>query len=99
MKLELKNLPQKLLPVRVFIKRYIVFIFLMIMLLLFGFIVFRVNQLSQKEPSEDAIAEKLQTVQRPRIDQEALEKIQNLEDQNLQVRSLIREARDNPFSE
>ncbi len=99
MKFNLKDIPKKILPVVYIVRKYVVFIFAMIMLGLFGFIVFRVNQLNRQEPSEDAIAEKLQTVQRPRIDQSALEKIQNLEDQNVQVRSLIREARDNPFNE
>jgi hypothetical protein len=99
MKLEVKDIPRKLLPLLRFFKTYAVFGFVLVILCLFGFLVFRINQFNRQEPDEDAVTEKLQTVQRPRIDQDALDKIQQLEDQNIQVKSLFRSARDNPFNE
>ncbi len=99
MKLDFKDLPAKIRPVLEFIKRYVVFIFAMVILLIFGFFVFRINQFSRIEPGETAVEEKLQTVQRPKIDQAVIDKIQQLQDQNIQIQSLFDQARNNPFSE
>lgn len=95
----LKLLSEKLKPVAGFIKRYAVFIFFMVILGLFGFLVFRINSYAAVEPSEDAVQEKLKAVQRPRVDQNALDKIQQLEAQNVEVNSLFDQARSNPFNE
>ena len=51
------------------------------------------------EPTAAEIEEKLQTVQRPKIDQAVLDKIELLQGQNIEVRSLFDQARKNPFSE
>lgn len=79
--------------------RYLGFIFVIVLLGMYSFLVFRINSLTTAEPSEDAIAEKLQTVQRPKIDQASIDKIQQLQDNSVEVKSLFQEARDNPFHE
>ena len=99
MKLDLKALSDKIQPALLFIKRYVVFVFAMAMLVIFGFFVLRINQLSRLEPTDDAVTEKLQTVQRPKIDPAVLTKIEQLQDQNIQVQSLFDQARSNPFTE
>lgn len=99
MKFDVKNLLSKIQPALQFAKRYLVFVFFVAMLVIFGFFVFRINQFSQQEPPEDAVTEKLKTVPRPRIDQDALTKIEQLEDQNIEVQTLFDEARKNPFNE
>lgn len=71
----------------------------MIVLGLIGFLVFRINQLATAEPSEALIEEKLQTVARPKLDQTVINRIQQLQDQNVEVRSLFDQARNNPFNE
>lgn len=99
MSIELGNLPAKIQPVLDFGKRYIKFIFFITMLLIAIFLVFRINQLNTLEPSEDDINDKLQTVQRPRLDPSVVESIEQLQDQNIQVQALFDDARNNPFSE
>jgi predicted negative regulator of RcsB-dependent stress response len=99
MNLELKDIPAKLEPVIQKIRRDIVLIFIVTLAVIFGFLVFRISQLAQSEPSETAVEEKLQQVKRPKIDEKAVEKIQQLEDTNVQVRSLFKQARENPFQE
>ncbi len=99
MKLDFKDLPAKLRPALDFLKQYIKLIFVVFILIIFGFFVFRINQYSNTEPSETAIEEKLQTVQRPKIDQAIIDKIEQLKGQNIQVQSLFDQARNNPFSE
>lgn len=99
MKLEVKDIPAKLAPFLAKIRRYTVLIFIVSALGAFGFLVYRVGSLLQAEPTEEAITEKLKDVRRPRIDENALQKIQELQDQNITVQSLFKQARDNPFQE
>lgn len=99
MKADIAKLLAKLAPISRFVKRYVVFIFFVVMLGIFGFLVFRINQFSQREPSDSAIEDKLSTVQHPKIDQSIRDKIKQLQDQNIQVQSLFEQARNNPFNE
>lgn len=99
MKLEVKDIPTKLKPVLGFMKRYMMFIAVILGLVIFGFFVFRINQFSRAEPDEAAIEERLKTAKRPKIDEAVVNKIEQLEDQNIEVQSLFNEARNNPFSE
>lgn len=99
MKLDFKDLPAKLVPLLEIGRRYATFGFIILMLGLFGFLVARINQLNGATPSEEAIAEKLQTVQRPKFDEATLDKIKELEDESVQVKTLFDSARKNPFKE
>lgn len=99
MKTQLADLQNKLKPLVGYIRTYAVFIFFLIFLGLFGFLVFRINQYARIEPSEDAIQDKLKAVQRPKVDQAVLDKIQQLQAQNVEVNSLFDKARSNPFNE
>lgn len=99
MNLELKDLPNKLRPALGFLKRYLMFIAVLAAMAVFGFFVFRINQFSRVEPDQTAVEEKLETVQRPKLDPAVVEKIEQLQDQNIQVQSLFDQARNNPFSE
>ncbi|TXG77328.1 hypothetical protein E6P97_01995 [Patescibacteria group bacterium] len=93
------SITQQLKPVIRFVGTYQRFLFSMLILTLVTFMVFRINQLATLEPSDSAVEEKLQSVTRPKIDQAALDQIQKLQDQNVEVKSLFDDARRNPFSE
>lgn len=99
MNIDLKKISGYLMRPVQFVKQYAVFIFIMGILFISVFFVFRINQYSRMEPTDDAIDQKLQTVQRPKVDQSVLDKIQQLQDQNVQVQTLFDQARDNPFNE
>ncbi len=79
------------------VQRYTVIIFIVSILALYGFLVFQIGALSQVEPDETAVTEQLNKVKRLKIDQKSVDKIQQLEDQNIGVQSLYKTARDNPF--
>lgn len=81
------------------VRRYSTFIFIISILLIYSFLVVRISVLSQAEPSESAIEEQTNTLKRLKIDQSSIEKIEQLEDQNVGVQSLFETARDNPFSD
>ncbi len=79
------------------LQRYATFIFIITILLIYSFLVLRISILSQAEPTEDAITEKSNVVKRLKIDEDSIKKIEQLEDQNVGVKSLFKDARDNPF--
>lgn len=81
------------------IQRYMVFLSIVGILLVYSFLVLRISTLSQAEPNEDQITEQANTVKRLRIDQTSIDKIEQLEDQNIAVQSLFQEARNNPFQD
>jgi hypothetical protein len=99
MNFEAKDIPKKLMPLLQKATKYLVPIFLIFFVSIYAFLIFRVSTMARSEPDEDAIAEKLNTVKRPKIDQNAIDKIENLEDTNIQVQTLFNEARQNPFAE
>lgn len=99
MNLEVKDIIAKLEPLVKNLRHYLVLGFILAVVMAYSFLVFRINTLASQEPDEDAVTERLKTVQRPKIDEDALSKIERLEDQNIQIRTLFQDARDNPFVE
>jgi len=99
MNIEFKDLTEKLATLATKLRRFSVFIFIIAVLLLYSYLVLHINTLTQIEADPAAVAEQLETTRRPKIDQSAIEKIEDLQDQNVQVDSLFKEARENPFSE
>jgi hypothetical protein len=69
---------------------------ILLVLLIYLFMVFRINQLATADPSPDDVSSVKPTV---RIDAQAIQQIQTLENNNPQVHSLFNEARSNPFQE
>ncbi len=99
MNLDIKQLSSKVAPILKKVNKYRILIFILCLAFVFGFLLIKINSYAQIEPTEDAVAEKLTTVQRPKIDEKALERIKQLEDQNIEVQTIFKQARDNPFSE
>lgn len=98
MKLELKPLLAKIRPLTNFLRRDSVGIFLVIVAVVFGFLIWRIGNLANAEPSQDAIDEKLLSVVRPKIDPESIKKIEELRAQNIDIQSYFVD-RNNPFQE
>jgi hypothetical protein len=94
----LKNILSKLKPFMDFVKKDSVGIFLLIVAVVFGFLIWRIGNLANAAPDQDDIDEKLVGVQRPRIDPESIKQIEALEAQNINIKSSI-SNRSNPFQE
>lgn len=99
MKLDVKSLTDKLKPVLDFLRPHLKLIFILALASIYGFLILRISQLSRIEPSETQIDEVLTEVRRPKVDKNAVAKIQELEDQNIEVQTLFKDARNNPFQE
>ncbi len=95
----LQKIIKKVLPILYFLRRYKAFVFLISLLVIYGFLIFKINSLNNSEPSDSDVTTKLQTVTRPHIDQTAIDKIQLLQGNSVPVKSLFNSARNNPFSE
>ncbi len=98
MKLDIKPILKKLQPFINFLKKDSVAIFLVIIAIVFGFLIWRIGSLAGAEPKQDAIDEKLLTIVRPKIDQDSIRKIKALQDQNVDIKSYFVD-RSNPFQE
>lgn len=99
MNLEVKDLVAKIGPLVVRLRSYVSLICVLAFLAMYGFLVYRIGVLASTEPSEEAFADRLQTVQRPRIDPEAVKRMEALESANVEVRTILDNARRNPFAE
>jgi hypothetical protein len=95
--LDLKKITTKLAILPRFFKKYAVFIVFILVFVAYGFIVVRIRTLASSEPDEEVVTEQLSSLNRPSIDQSTINKIQQLQDTNIQVKSLFDHARDNPF--
>ena len=70
---------------------------LLIVLLAYLVVVYKISSLSKAEPSPDQTSNTASLI--PKIDPKAISQIQSLEDNNTQVHTLFEQARNNPFSE
>lgn len=81
-------------------ERYAVFIFLVTFLGIYIFLVHQIGSLINSEPSPQAVTEtSTKPISRLKIDKDAVSQMQQLENQNIQVKTLFNEARQNPFAE
>lgn len=99
MKDSLDQIIVKLKPTLVLMRRYRGVIFLVILLAIYGILIIKVSVFNKQEPVDSDVNAKLQTVTRPHLDQDTIDKINDLQDNSVQVKSLFNSARKNPFKE
>lgn len=80
-------------------KKFMVPVFLLLVVGVNGFLIFRINQYGSQEPSPEQVAEQQSTIKRIIIDEQSIDKILKLEKRNIAVKSLFEKARDNPFKD
>lgn len=98
-KLPINNLIHVINRLLTWAKRHALIIVFLWAAILYVGLILHINNLNQREPTDDAVAEKLQTIKRPKVDQSIIDKLQNLQDNSTDVQSLFKAARDNPFQE
>lgn len=94
-----KSLAIRLKPLIDNFKRYHVSLFIVTFLGVYGFLVMRVSSLTQSEPTTAELSESLGSVKRLQLDQDSIDKLEELEEQSIEVQALFQKARDNPFTE
>jgi hypothetical protein len=81
------------------LQRYAVVLTFLLFTSAYGYVLFTVNSLNDPDVSDTAVAEGAESLPTPRIDEEAVEKLQSLKDNSVNVQSLFDQNRTNPFSE
>jgi predicted PurR-regulated permease PerM len=77
--------------------RHAIFGAIVTVLLVYVLVVFKINTLANAEPAPDQTITVTTLI--PRIDKDAINQIQSLEENNTEVHSLFEAARNNPFQE
>jgi len=78
-------------------RRYGLVLFLVFVALIYGFVLLRINSLTNAQPSADAVSSQVKAARIPHIDQSVVQQLQSLQDNSVSVKSLFNQARDNPF--
>jgi hypothetical protein len=99
MNIEVKDILPKLKSAAYMLKQYMIVIFIVVLVLIYGFLAFKIGTISGTEPDEDAVLQQLEDTRQLQVDQDAITKIERLKDQNIAVQSLFKAARDNPFQD
>jgi hypothetical protein len=95
--MKINDVIAKLVVAKDWIARYAVIIFIVCVGLVFSFLTLRIASYSNQEPSDDQIEERLSTAQTVKLNNEAVQKIQELQDRNISLESLFDNGRNNPF--
>ncbi|HEX8226827.1 MAG TPA: hypothetical protein VF572_03070 [Candidatus Saccharimonadales bacterium] len=81
------------------IQKYAVPLFILFLIGIYGFLAWRIVTLNQAQPDQTAVQAKLKSAGVPHVDPEVVSKIQQLQDNSVEVQTLFDEARTNPFQE
>lgn len=97
--IDLKSIKIKplLLSLQKKVGKHAVFGAVVVVLLVYVLIVYKIDNLANAEPGPDQ--QDLTTAAVPKIDQKTIDQIQLLENNNAEIHSLFEKARTNPFSE
>lgn len=80
-------------------RKYSLPLFLLFLIGIYSFLAWQVISLNQVEPDQAAVNAKLEVAGVPRIDEDVVRKIQQLQDNSVEVQTLFDQARSNPFQE
>ena len=81
------------------IKKYLPPLFALLVLLVYGFLLYRVQVLNNQSPSNTDILNQSHSAQVPHIDPKLVGQLKNLQDNSVSVQSLFSDGRSNPFNE
>lgn len=95
-KLSLDNLRQAAYNAGQKLDRWSVGLFLGLVVILYGFVLFRINTLSNARPSDAQLSSQSAPVT-PHIDPAIINQVQQLQDNSVSVQALFDQARSNPF--
>lgn len=98
-KLDLQALKAKAGLVLTKLRQFSLILFLGFVAIVYGFILFRINSLSNMQPSPDSVTSQIQAAQVPHIDESTVKQLESLQNNSVNVQTLFNEARSNPFQE
>ncbi|HSW37731.1 MAG TPA: hypothetical protein VLG37_05200 [Candidatus Saccharimonadales bacterium] len=99
MKLDLKSSLAKVMDTVHYLGHYLVLLFCLFLVAVYGFLLFRIKTLSNAQPSPSEVSTQAMTRVSPHIDETLVKQLQALQDNSVSVKTLFNEARNNPFQE
>jgi len=97
--LDLKSIKPSLEKTLKRFSKHAAFVAVVTVLLVYMFLVWQISSLTSTEPSAEAESAALAETTIPRVNREAVEQIQSLEQNSTKIQSLFDQARNNPFQE
>lgn len=79
------------------LQQYNLVLFMALLAVVYGFILFRITTLSNQQPSPATVDSQVKRANVPKIDQAIVQQLQSLQDNSVSVQGLFEEARNNPF--
>lgn len=95
--MNIKTYTAKLIPVKQFIVRYAVLLFIVAVVAIFSFMTLGIAHFSDRAPTQLQIDEKKLSVKVVKLDEASINKIKELQNQNISIESLFDNGRANPF--
>lgn len=78
--------------------RYKIVTFIIFIAVVYGYVIFQINTLTNAQPSDDAVSSQLSHVTSPKISQSAITQLQTLHDNSVNVQTLFPSDRQDPFN-
>lgn len=97
--LDLKNIGPQLLGILQKLNRYTPIFFFLFIAGIYGFVVFRVNTLSNIQPDSSVIEASAPSAKVPKIDPAVAKQLEAMKDNSVSVKTLFEKARNSPFAE
>jgi hypothetical protein len=96
-KFDFKSLPAQATQWVQKVRPYSFVAFVAFVALIYGFVIFKINNLRSQEPSSTAVTSQVKAAQIPHVDPEIVKQLESLQDNSVSVKSLFDQARSNPF--
>lgn len=97
--INLKDLPGQLIGLTKNLARYKLPLYLLFVVIVYGFILLRINTLNSVTPSTTAVNAQHDPIKSARIDEKVVQQLKALRDNSVNVQTLFDQARNNPFQE
>ena len=81
------------------VQRYMVLIYMLLLVAVYGFVLYKVSQLISVQPGDADIQSQIKASETPHVDPTAVSQMQTLKDNSVRVQTLFDQARSNPFKE
>ncbi|MDB5170696.1 MAG: hypothetical protein JWO35_390 [Candidatus Saccharibacteria bacterium] len=81
------------------VRPYSFVLFIVFVVGLYGFVLFKINALVSEQPTDDAVSSQVQAAKVPHFDKAVIGQLKSLQDNSVSVQALFEEARNNPFAQ
>ena len=98
-KVNIKELKDQFIELLHKVNRYKVISFIVFVLLIYGFIFYRISNLYNQQPSQNTVQAQISPLQKAGVDKQVVSQLKSLRDNSVNVQSLFSQSRSNPFQE